>query len=143
MTTDDMKCDGVAKLKFSEVRKMLRERRVEMDEPGVWLMADCDGSTATYDADGLEGQLRSILFPMAAQALGELMTAAERQEPEAWGVLATWFARGHRGKCGMDVLSRLLNGAAEVRVMDKAQFEEILAGAKCGKDSEHQEGGEA
>ena len=73
MTTDDMKCDGVAKLKFSEVRKMFRERQVEMDEPGVWLMADCDGSTATYDADGLEGQLRSILFPMAAQALGELI----------------------------------------------------------------------
>ena len=78
-------CDGVAKLKFSEVRKMFREHQVEMDVPGVWLMA-----------------------------------AAERQEPEAWGVLATWFARGHRGKCGMDVLSCLLNGAADVRVMDKA-----------------------
>ena len=143
MTTDDMKCDGVAKLKFSEVRKMFRDRQVEMDEPGVWLMADRDGSTATYDADGLEGQLRSILFPMAAQALGELMAAAERQEPEAWGTLATWFARGHRGKRGMDVLSSLLNGAAEVRVMSKKDFEEILADSKCGKDSEHQEGGEA
>ena len=68
---------------------MFRDRQVEMDEPGVWLMAGCDGSTATYEADGLEGQVRSILYPMAAQALGELMTAAERQEPEAWGVLAT------------------------------------------------------
>lgn len=143
MTTDDMKCDGVAKLKFSEVRKMFRDRQVEMDEPGVWLMADCDGSTATYEADGLEGQLRSILYPMAAQALGELMAAAERQEPEAWGALATWFARGHRGKRGMDVLSSLLNGAAGVRVMSKKDFEEILADSKCVKDSEHQEGGEA
>ena len=43
----------------------------------------------------------------------------------------------------MDVLSSLLNGAAEVRVMSKKDFEEILAGAECGKDSEHQEGGEA
>ena len=115
-------------LKFSEVMKMFRARQIEMDEPGVWMMADGSGSSATYKQD--EPNTRNgLLFPMAAGAFGTLIAKATQYDAKAWGTIAEWFASPYSEKQSQAALGETVD------------LLQAIAAAVTGKEPEEQEGG--
>ena len=128
MATDSMINEDKPVLKFSEVMKMFRARQIEMDEPGVWMMADGSGSSATYKQD--EPNTRNgLLFPMAAGAFGTLIAKATQYDSKAWGTIAEWFASPYSEK------------QSQVALEGTVGLLEAIAAQLTGKESEEQEGG--
>lgn len=82
------------KLRFSEVVRLLRERRVEMDCDGLLVAADASSCLSFCEAAGCPMTKLEMVFRLAGGAVPALVHGAIDGNPGAWEALARWYAEG-------------------------------------------------
>lgn len=80
------------KLKFSQVRDMLVNHEIEMDESGVLTVVDMEGVHTQMEFDGLnEYDRRRLVLLMMNGAFGQLAKDGMGYNPKALAVLGEWW----------------------------------------------------
>lgn len=95
MTENTILKDG--KLQLATLAEVIRDKRVELSEQGLVLVATMSASGCAFDADELHpNDEQGIAIRMMGAGLIQLVADAMTQEPEALAVVAKYYGMSQR-----------------------------------------------
>lgn len=102
------------KLKFSELKGLLKADGFDVDVPGLVLAIDLHGTNAQWSDTGLEkGHEGSLKLPLLAVALPELVRQVMMDEPKALALVAELFGQRQQTEAKRNALQGLFANLPE------------------------------
>ncbi len=113
-TMTDTNNNTEKKLRFSELKGLLKADGFDVDVPGLVLAIDLHGTSAQWSDTGLEkGHEGSLKLPLLAVALPELVRQVMMDEPKALALVAELYGQRQQIEAKRDALLGVFADFAE------------------------------